>query len=94
MIAAQGEINRLKQKESELAGERTRIIEDETRVRQNLGVLNNNPSELELRKKYLAQLEKLEARLEDIKKDARETTSLRQLAETELSKKVNEFRDE
>lgn len=94
LIAAQGEINRLRQRETELAAERTRIVEDETRVRQNLGVLNNNPSELELRKKYLAQLQKLEERLEGIREDAKQTSASRQQAESDLSTKVNQFRDE
>jgi hypothetical protein len=94
LIAAQGEINRLRQREGDLASERTRITEDEQRVRQNLQVLRDTPSELELRKKYLAQLEKLESRLEVIRDDAKQTASTRQLAESELSKKVNEFRDE
>jgi hypothetical protein len=94
LIAAQGEINRLRQHENDLNAERTRITEDEARTRQNLQVLRDTPSELELRKKYLAQLERNEARLDQIREDAKQTTAARQTAEADLSKKVQEFRDE
>jgi len=94
LIAAQGEINRLRQHENDLNAERTRITEDETRTRQNLQVLRDTPTELELRKKYLAQLERSETRLDQIRDDAKQTTAARQAAETDLSKKVGDFRDE
>ncbi|HEV3027929.1 MAG TPA: hypothetical protein VG457_10175, partial [Planctomycetota bacterium] len=94
LIAAQGEINRLRQHENDLSAERTRITEDETRTRQNLQVLRDTPSELELRKKYLAQLERSESRLDQIRDDAKQTTTARQAAEGDLSKKVQDFRDE
>ncbi len=94
LVATQGEIGRLRQRESELAAERARIMEDETRTRQNLGVLRDTPAELELRKKYLAQLEKSETRLEQIRDEAKQTTAARQTAETDLGKRVQEFRDE
>ncbi|HVR83292.1 MAG TPA: DUF4139 domain-containing protein [Planctomycetota bacterium] len=94
LIAAQGEINRLRQHENDLSAERTRITEDETRTRQNLQVLRDTPSELELRKKYLAQLERSESRLDQIRDDAKQTTAARQAAESDLSKKVQDFRDE
>jgi hypothetical protein len=94
LIAAQGEINRLRQHENDLNTERTRITEDETRTRQNLQVLRDTPTELELRKKYLAQLERSETRLDQIRDDAKQTTAARQTAESDLSKKVQEFRDE
>jgi hypothetical protein len=94
LIAAQGEINRMRQHENDLNAERTRITEDETRVRQNLQVLRDTPSELELRKKYLAQLERSETRLDQIRDDAKQTSAARQAAELDLSKKVQEFRDE
>jgi len=94
LIAAQGEINRLRQHENDLNAERTRITEDETRTRQNLQVLRDTPTELELRKKYLAQLERSETRLDQIRDDAKQTAAARQAAETDLSKKVGDFRDE
>jgi len=95
LIATQGEIGRLRQRENELNAERTRITEDETRTRQNLGVLRDNaPAELELRKKYLAQLEKSETRLEQIRDEAKQAAASRQQLESELGKKVQEFRDE
>ncbi|HZE99809.1 MAG TPA: DUF4139 domain-containing protein [Planctomycetota bacterium] len=94
LIAAQGEINRLRQHENDLNAERARITEDETRTRENLRVLRDTPSELELRKKYLAQLERSESRLDAIRDDLKQTAAARQAAETELSRKVTEFRDE
>jgi chromosome segregation ATPase len=94
MMATQGEINRLRSRENELAQERARITEDETRVRQNLQVLRDTPSELELRKKYLAQLERAEGSLEVIRDDAKKTAAARQSAEMDLSKMVQGFRDE
>jgi hypothetical protein len=94
LIASQGEISRLRAREAELAQERTRITEDETRVRQNLQVLRDTPAELEMRKKYLAQIEKAEARLDQIREDARQAAATRQQLEAELSKKVQEFKDE
>ena len=94
LIASQGEINRLRARETELAQERTRITEDETRVRQNVQVLRDTPTELEMRKKYLAQIEKAEARLEQIREEGRQAAATRQQLEVELSRKVTEFRDE
>jgi hypothetical protein len=95
LIATQGEIGRLRQRENELTAERTRITEDETRTRQNLGVLRDNaPAELELRKKYLAQLEKSETRLEQIRDEAKQAAASRQQLESDLGKKVQEFREE
>jgi hypothetical protein len=94
LISSQGEINRLRARESELAQERTRITEDETRVRQNLQVLRDTPAELEMRKKYLAQIEKAEARLDQIREEGRQTTTAKQQLEAELSKKVQDFKDE
>jgi hypothetical protein len=94
LIASQGEINRLRSRENELAQERTRITEDETRMRQNLQVLRDTPAELEMRKKYLAQIEKAEARLDQIREEGRQATANRQQMEAELSKKVQEFKDE
>jgi len=94
LIASQGEINRLRARESELAQERARITEDETRVRQNLQVLRDTPAELEMRKKYLAQIEKAEARLDGIREEGRQAATTRTQLEAELSKKVQEFRDE
>jgi hypothetical protein len=94
LIATQSEINRLRARENELGQERTRITEDETRVRQNLQVLRDTPAELEMRKKYLAQIEKAEARLDQIRDEARQATASRTQLEAELSKKVQEFRDD
>jgi len=94
LIASQGEINRQRARESELAQERARITEDETRVRENLRVLRDTPAELEMRKKYLAQIEKAEARLDQIREEGRQASATRVQLEAELSKKVQEFRDE
>ena len=94
LVAAQGEINRLRQHENDLGAERTRITEDETRTRQNLQVLRDTASELTLRKKYLDQLEKSETRLDQIREEAKQAAAARQTAEAELTRKVQEFRDE
>jgi predicted nucleic acid-binding Zn-ribbon protein len=94
LIATQGEINRLRQRESALGQERTRITEDQGRARENLRVLRDTPSELELRKKYLASIEKSEARLDQINEEGRQAATQRQQLEAELAKKVSEFKDE
>jgi hypothetical protein len=94
LIATQGEINRLRQREAALGQERTRITEDQGRARENLRVLRDTPSELEMRKKYLASIDKSEARLEQINEEGRQSATQRQQLEAELSKKVQEFRDE
>ncbi|RPH37871.1 MAG: hypothetical protein EHM91_14520 [Planctomycetota bacterium] len=94
LMASQGEINRLRASESDLVQERTRITEDEARMRQNLQVLRDTPAELEIRKKYLAQIEKAEARLDQVREEAKQTASTRQRLESELAKKVAEFQDE
>ncbi|RPH47657.1 MAG: DUF4139 domain-containing protein [Planctomycetota bacterium] len=94
LIASQGEINRLRQRETALSQERTRVTEDQARARENLKVLRDTPAELEMRKKYLAQMEKIEGRLEQIQEEARQTASQCRQLEAELSKKVQEFRDE
>jgi len=94
LIASQGEINRLRQREGALAQERTRVTEDQARARENLKVLRDTPAELELRKKYLAQIERIEGRMEQIAEESRQAASQRQQLEAELSKKVQEFRDE
>jgi hypothetical protein len=95
LIASQGEINRLRARESALSQERTRVTEDQARARENLKVLRDTaPAELEMRKKYLAQIERIETRLEQIAEESRQAASQRQQLEAELSKKVQEFRDE
>jgi hypothetical protein len=94
LIATQGEINRLRQREAELNAERARITEDETRVRQNLQVLRDTPAELEMRKKYLGVIEKAETRLDQIRDEAKQAAAQRQQLEGELAKKVQDFRDE
>lgn len=94
LMATQGEINRLRQRETALGQERTRITEDQGRARENLRVLRDTPSELEMRKKYLASIDRSEARLEAINEESRQSTTQRQQLEAELSKKVQEFRDE
>lgn len=94
LIGSQGEINRLRQRESALVQERSRITEDQSRARENLRVLRDTPAELEMRKKYLAQIEKSEFRLDQINEETRQSAAARQQLEAELSKKVQEFRDE
>ncbi|MBI3857166.1 MAG: DUF4139 domain-containing protein [Planctomycetes bacterium] len=94
LITTQGEINRLRQRENDLNGERARITEDENRVRQNLQALRDTPAELERRKKYLETIDKSEARLDQIRDEQKLAASQRQQLEGELSKKVQEFRDE
>jgi hypothetical protein len=94
LLAAQGEINRLRAEESELAQERQRLGEDDARVRQNLGVLRDTPAELELRKKYLQRLQDSDARLEQIREALRQKAADRAQRERDLSKKVAEFKDE
>jgi len=94
LIASQGEINRLRASENELAAERSRITEDETRIRQNLMVLRDTSAELEIRKKYLAQIDKAEARLDQIRAEAKQAAATRQQLEEGLAKKVKEFADE
>jgi hypothetical protein len=94
LIASQGEINRLRQREATLSQERAQITEDQNRIRENLKVLRENAGELERRKKYLESIDKSEARLEQIREESRQAASQRQQMEAELSKKVQEFRDE
>jgi hypothetical protein len=94
LIGAQGEINRLRGEENELTQERTRLGEDDTRVRQNLGVLRDTPGELEMRKKYLQRLQDSDARQEKIREDLKAKALDRSQKERDLSKKVQEFRDE
>jgi hypothetical protein len=94
LIATQGEINRLRQRESALGQERTRITEDQGRARENLRVLRDTPSELEMRKKYLASIDKSEGRLEQINEEGRQAAAQRQQLESDLSKKVQDFKDE
>lgn len=94
LIATQGQINGLRQRENDLAAERTRVTEDETRIRQNVGILRDTPAELERRKKYLETLEKHETRLDQIREESKQATAARQQLEADLSKKVQEFRDE
>src|SRR6185436_4963708 len=94
LIASQGEINRQRQIEAALTQERTQITEDQNRIRENLRVLRDTPAELERRKKYLEQIDRSEARLDQIRDESRAATAARQKAESELSKKVQEFRDE
>lgn len=94
LIAAQGEINRLRLRETELSQERARLTEDETRVRQNLQALRDTPAELEMRKRYLGQLEKSETRLEQIREEAKEAAATRQQLEADLGRKVQDYKDE
>jgi len=94
LVATQGEINRLRQREAALGQERTRLGEDQNRARENLKVLRDTPSELEMRKKYLAQIDRSEARLEQINEEGRQAATQRQQLEADLSKKVQDYKDE
>ena len=94
LVATQGEINRLRQREAALGQERTRLGEDQNRARENLKVLRDTPSELEMRKKYLAQIDRSEARLEAINEEGRQAATQRQQLEAELSKKVQDYKEE
>jgi hypothetical protein len=94
LVQAQGEINRLRQEENDLAQERTRLNEDDARVRQNLSVLRESPGELELRKKYLTRLQESDLRLEQIRTEIKDKGARRAQLERDLSKRVQEFKDE
>ncbi len=94
LIAVQAEIGRLRAEENDLAQERQRLTEDDARVRQNLGVLRDTPSELEMRKKYLQRLQDSDTRQEKIRDEAKARTAERAAKERELSRKVQDFRDE
>ncbi len=94
LIASQGEINRLRQREGALTQERARITEDQGRARENLRVLRDTPAELEMRKKYLAQIERSETRLDQINEEARQSAATRQQLEAELSRKIQDFKED
>jgi hypothetical protein len=94
LVGAQGEINRLRAEENELAQERTRLTEDDKRVRENLGVLRETPGELEMRRKYLQRLSDSDARQEKIRVELKEKSQERAGRERDLSKRVQEFKDE
>jgi hypothetical protein len=94
LMALQGTVGQLRQREQELAQERARIGEDDQRVRQNLGVLRETPSELEMRRKYLERLQLSDARLDDIRKQSEQLAARRAESERELARKVAEFKDE
>jgi hypothetical protein len=94
LIAAQGEINRLRAEENDLNQERQRLTDDDTRVRQNLQVLRDTAGELEMRKKYLQRLQDSDTRQEKIREELKAKSTERAQKERDLSKKVQEFRDE
>ena len=94
LAQTQGEINRLRAEENDLVQERNRFNEDDTRVRQNLGVLRDTPAELEMRKKYLQRLSESDARLEQIRTDLKDRGTRRAQLERDLAKKVQEFRED
>lgn len=94
LLALQGALGQLRQREQELAQERARIAEDDQRVRQNLGVLRETPSELEMRRKYLQKLSLSDARLDEIRAETAKLQAQRAESERELARKVAEFRDE
>jgi len=94
IVLVQGEINRFRSEENDLAQERQRLTEDDARVRQNLSVLRDTAGELELRKKYLQRLQESDTRLEQIRALLKEKAAQRVERERELAKKVQEFKDE
>ncbi len=94
LVALQGEINRLRAEENDLNQERQRLTEDDARVRQNLSVLRDTPGELEMRKKYLLRLSESDARLDQIRTLQKEKAGQRAEKERELSRKVQEFKEE
>jgi len=94
LMALQGTIGGLRAREQDLVQERARITEDDQRVRQNLGVLRETPSELEMRRKYLQKLSLSDARLDEIRTEAAKLAGQRVEAERDLAKKVAEFKDE
>ncbi len=94
LMLVQGQISGLKARENELAQERARLTEDQTRIRENLRVLRETAGELEMRKKYLARLEQAETRLESIRDEAKQALETRTQLEQDLSKRVREFRED
>jgi hypothetical protein len=94
LLALQGAIGGLRAREQELVQERARITEDDQRVRQNLGVLRETPSELEMRRKYLQKLSLSDARLDEIRAESAKLAGQRAESERELARKVADFRDE
>jgi hypothetical protein len=94
LVQLQGEISRLRAEENELAQERQRLSEDDARVRQNLSVLRDTPAELEMRQKYLRRLQESDARLEQIRVRLKEAAAQRAERERDLSRKIQDFREE
>jgi hypothetical protein len=94
LMAAQGEINRLRAEENDLAQERARLNEDDGRVRQNLSALRDSAQEAELRSKYIKRLQESDTRLEQIRTEIKERAARRAGLERELSRKVQEFKEE
>ncbi|MFN3485125.1 MAG: hypothetical protein ACK44W_06550, partial [Planctomycetota bacterium] len=94
LVQLQAEINRLRAEESELAQERQRLSEDDARVRENLKVLRDGPAELEMRQKYLRRLQESDQRLEQIRVRLKEAAAQRAERERELSRRVQDFREE
>jgi hypothetical protein len=94
LVQLQGEISRLRAEENELAQERQRLSEDDARVRQNLSVLRDTPAELEMRQKYLKRLQESDLRLEQIRVRLKEAAAQRAERERDLSRKIQDFREE
>jgi hypothetical protein len=94
LMAAQGEINRLRQEENDLTQERARLTEDDGRVRQNLSALRDSAAEAELRSKYIRRLQESDSRLELIRADLKDRAARRSALERDLAKKVQEFKEE
>ncbi|MBI2931307.1 MAG: DUF4139 domain-containing protein [Planctomycetes bacterium] len=91
---AQGEINRLRQEEQELASERQRLVEDEERARRNASILRDTPDELAMRKNFLKEIDAAETRLKEVQKAQKERSDRRAALERDLARKVREFREE
>lgn len=94
LVRLQSEINRLRAEENELAQERQRISEDDARVRENLKVLRDGPAELEMRQKYLKRLQESDLRLEQVRVRLKEAAAQRAERERDLSRRIQDFREE
>jgi hypothetical protein len=67
IIEMQRKIHALQQQTDDLANESAQIVEEQDRLRQNLGALGPSQQEAGMRGKYVSKLEAQETRIDDIK---------------------------
>jgi hypothetical protein len=88
VLDKKAEVAAIDRRLNELQAERTRIVEDQQRLRENMKALRGSSEERQLLQRYTRQLDEQESRLAALQKEAASATAERAAASAELSRLI------